>query len=87
MSLGQTIMSHIHYIAGQTDAAAQYQAYLERSQAARMAKEKEKALKKAGVRPFESYIDPDQDSGADPREDGAPDEENDPETGGFSAKA
>ncbi len=79
-------MSHLHSIVGNSDASAQYQAYLERTRA-RRANEGEKNIKKRpGTPSFDSSIDPDQDS--EGNAEGNPGREEEGEPGeGFSAKA
>jgi hypothetical protein len=80
-------MSHIHSISGQAEAAAQYQAYLERTRFARNAEAKEKAQRKSAARSFESYIDPDQNSDQNSGQDPSQDQEDESKNKGFSAKA
>lgn len=54
-------MSHVHNVAGQSNAAAEYQAYLEALRAARQARENDRAEGGAKVRTFDSEIDTDLD--------------------------
>jgi hypothetical protein len=65
-------MSHLHSITGQLDSADRYQAFLDRTNAARLAREKEEVRKRSGV-PFESIVDPDRDPRENP--DGEPRQE------------
>ena len=83
----QITVSHIHSISGQTDAAALYQAYLERSRTARLAGEKEKLQKRSGTRAFESSIDPEENPDGNAQENNPEEQEPEPENEGFSAKA
>ena len=82
-------MSHLHSLDGQMDAAARYQAYLDRAAAARLTKEQEGIRKKTQTQPFDSYIDPDgkQDGDSDPEaeeeEQGKDPEGEAGESGGF----
>lgn len=50
-------MSHVHFIAGQTNAASEYQAYLDRMRAAAQAKEDERVSKRTQAKAFDGYID------------------------------
>jgi hypothetical protein len=68
-------MSHIHNIAGQSNAAAEYQAYLEALRAAREARENDRAQKDSAVETFNGYIDADEESDQEP----PPDAEDAPE--------
>jgi hypothetical protein len=56
-------MSHIHNVAGQSNAAAEYQAYLQALKAARQARENDQAQRGGVVRTFDSEIDTDLDGG------------------------
>ena len=55
-------MSHVHFIAGQTHAAAEYQAHLDRMRAAAKAKEDERVSKRTQTKAFEGYIDAEEES-------------------------
>jgi hypothetical protein len=78
--LGETTMTHLHYINGQLDAADRYQAYLERCQEARLAERRERTRKKLRGQAFDSYIDPDEEEREDPGQDPASqDQEKNPE--------
>jgi hypothetical protein len=63
-------MSHVHNVAGQSNAAAEYQAYLEALRAARQARENDRAEGSRNVRTFDSAIDPELDG----NEEGEPEE-------------
>jgi hypothetical protein len=52
-------MSHLHSITGSSRAAAEYQEYLERLRAERLAEQEEKLRKKARAQRYESFNDPD----------------------------
>jgi hypothetical protein len=54
-------MSHIHYINGYANDAAQIQEHLERLSAARLAKRKREAAKSGHLRTFDSEIEAYQD--------------------------
>lgn len=63
-------MSHVHNVAGQSNAAAEYQAYLEALRAARQARENDRP---DGVaRTFDSAVDTDLDGEEEPSEDQPP---------------
>jgi len=71
-------MSHVHFIAGQTNAAAEYQAYLDRMRAAAQAKEDERISKRTQTKAFEGYIDAEEEPAgqdAEPQGRQAPSEE------------
>jgi hypothetical protein len=70
-------MSHVHNVAGQSNAAAEYHAYLEALRAARQARENDRADGGAKVRTFDSEIDTELDGEAEgePEEAEVPTEE------------
>jgi hypothetical protein len=78
-------MSHVHPFDGQIDAAARYQAFLDRAAAARLTEDQKGIRKKTQTQPFDSYIDPDGKPGGNPNSE--PEEEQDEggsdESGGF----
>ena len=67
-------MSHVHNVAGQSNAAAEYHAYLEALRAARQARENERAQGGGAVRTFDSAIDADQEGAQEEPEEPAQDE-------------
>ncbi len=75
-------MSHVHSLDGQIDAAARYQAYLDRTAAARLTEDQKGIRKKTQIQPFDSYVDPDGKPGGNPNPE--PEEEQDKEDEGGS---
>jgi hypothetical protein len=79
-------VSHVHHIAGQTNAAAEYQAYLDRMRAAAQARENEEVSKRTRAKAFDRYVDAEEEPAGrdDPQERHSPSEdpaadEDDPE--------
>jgi hypothetical protein len=61
-------MHHIHPIAAQSIAAAEYKAYLDRLQATNLAAQQEKLRKKSRMQTFESYVNRDRNPGGNPHQ-------------------
>ncbi len=81
-------MSHVHPFDGQIDAAARYQAFLDRAAAARLTGDQKGIRKKTQTEAFDSYIDPDGRPGGNPNsepeeEPAKEDEGGSDEPGGF----
>ena len=73
MMVGGLTMSHINNIGGYANAAAEYQEYLERLKAARLAESEEDARKKARLASFDTPIDSEPEPDGDPENDADPD--------------
>jgi hypothetical protein len=74
-------MSHVHNIAGQSNAAAEYQAYLEALRAARQARENDRPDGVGQARTFDSAIDTELDGDEEQPEDQAPEAQDAPAAG------
>lgn len=59
-------MSHIHSLGCQTEASAQYQAYLDRAAAAGLSEEQKAIRKRTQTQSFDSLVDPDGKHGGNP---------------------
>ncbi len=55
-------MHHVHFQAGQSIAAADYQAHLDRMKAIAQAREQEQTTKRTRDKAFQGYIDADEES-------------------------